>query len=76
MNPVYLDEQDEYFDEDFPGLEASEEDNSFRGTGLIVGEDGSLALIVCDGDVEHSEIYRINDVEADGLANMIKAVLA
>lgn len=69
------DEDDGYeYDDTKVDLDEAE-DGGFYGTGLVVGEDGELALVIANGAMDEWDAFRLTEVEARGLAAMIDAVL-
>ncbi len=71
---VFLDEVWAEIERSEPIEDEIDEPEGFTGTGLLVSEDGDLAIIVCDGGLETVQIFRTSDTEAGALAAMINAV--
>lgn len=53
-----------------------DQDPGLVGTGLMVGENGELAIVHADGCMDKWEAFRTSDTEARNLAALIDAVLA
>lgn len=52
-----------------------EPDEGFYGTGLVVSEDGELAIVHAGGGVEDWHAYRVGESDALALSKMIRTVL-
>lgn len=53
----------------------NDEPGGFYGTGLVVGENGELAIVHAEGDIEDWNAYQLSEPEANALYAMIGAVL-
>ena len=67
-------DEDDGYEYDDTKPDAEPEEGYFAGVGLMLGEQGEMAIAIAPGDGV-VEFYEVNDTEARGLSAMIDAVL-